>query len=104
MKHAFRALSLLLLLLLAQQGAVVHELSHVFHAGDVQIKVESGGGADTTCALCPAFAQVATPGVSHAFHAPLLGRAAVLRAAQLAFSAIDASVPKPRSRGPPSLS
>jgi len=104
MKHAFRALSLLLLLLLAQQGAVVHELSHVFRAGDAQLQVESGGVADPTCALCPAFAQVATPAVSHAFHIPLLGRAAQLRSAELSSSAIDASVPKPRSRGPPSLS
>jgi hypothetical protein len=104
MKHAFRALSLLLLLLLAQQGAVVHELSHVFRAGDAALQVESGGVADPTCALCPAFAQVASPAVSHAFQVPVLGRAAPLRAAELASSAIDASVPKPRSRGPPSLS
>ena len=103
-KHAFKALSLLLLLMAAQQGAVVHELSHVFRAGDAQLKLESGGIVDPSCALCPAFAQASTPAVSHAFHAPLLGRAAPLRAAELAFSAIDAAVPKPRSRGPPSLS
>jgi hypothetical protein len=104
MKHAFKALSLLLLLMVAQQGAVVHELSHVFRAGDPQLKVESGGGADTTCALCPAFAQVVTPAVSHSFHVPLIGRAAPLRAAELPTSAIDAAVPEPRNRGPPSLS
>jgi hypothetical protein len=104
MKHVFRTLSLLLLLMVAQQGAVVHELSHVFRTGNAELKLESGGVADTTCALCPAFAQVTTPAVSHAFHVPLLGRSAPLRAAELPSSAIDASVPKPRSRGPPSLS
>jgi hypothetical protein len=104
MKHAFKALSLLLLLMAAQQGAVVHELSHVFRAADAELRVESGGLLETTCALCPAFAQVITPAFSHAFHVPLLGRAAPLLAVELAFSAIDAAVPKPRSRGPPSLS
>jgi hypothetical protein len=104
MKHAFKALSILLLLLLAQQGADVHELSHVLRAGDAALQVESGGVADPICALCPAFAQVATPAVSHAFQIPPLGRAAALRAAELPSSAVDASAPKPRSRGPPSLS
>lgn len=104
MKHAFKALSLLLLLMAAQQGAVVHELSHVLRAGDATLKVESGGIADTTCALCPAFAQVVTPAVSHAFHVPLIGRAAPPRAAELPSFAINVSALKPRSRGPPSLS
>jgi hypothetical protein len=104
MKHGFRALSLLLLLMIAQQGAVVHELSHVFQASDTQLKVELGGVADTTCALCAAFAQVVTPAVSHSFHVPLIGRAAPLRAAELPTSSVDAAVPKARSRGPPSLS
>jgi hypothetical protein len=104
MKHAFKALGLLLLLMVAQQGALVHELSHVFRASDAQLKVDSGTVAETSCALCPAFAQVVTPAVSHAFHVPLLGRAAPLLAAEPRHSAIDASVPRPRSRGPPSLS
>jgi hypothetical protein len=104
MKHAFKALGLLLLLMAAQQGAVVHELSHVIRAADAELRVESGGLVDTSCALCPAFAQVVTPAFSHTFHVPLLGRAAPLLAAELASSSIDAAVPKPRSRGPPSLS
>jgi len=104
MKHAFKALSLLLLLLLAQQGAVVHDLSHVFRAADAELKVQSGGVADTTCALCPAFAQAATPAFSHAFHVPPLGRCSPLLASEPPPAAIDASVPRPRSRGPPSLS
>ena len=104
MKHAFRALSLLLLLMVAQQGAIVHELGHVFRAADAALKADTGGVADTTCALCPAFAQVATPAVGHAFETPLLGRAAPPRAAELPCFAINASSLTPRSRGPPSLS
>jgi|SRR5271168_1927352 len=104
MKHAFKALSLLLLLLAAQQGAVVHDLGHVFRSGDAELKVQTGGVADTTCALCPAFAQAATPAFSHAFHIPLLGRCPPLLASEPPHAAIDAAVPRPRSRGPPSLS
>ncbi|MGO9931138.1 MAG: hypothetical protein ACLPV8_04920 [Steroidobacteraceae bacterium] len=104
MKHVFKSLSLLLLLMAAQQGAVVHELSHAFRAGDAQLNVGSGGVADTTCALCPAFAQAASPAFSHAFHVPELGRSTPLLASKLPSAAIDAAVPRPRSRGPPSLS
>ena len=60
------------------------------------------GLADTTCALCPAFAQVVTPAFSHSFHIPVLLRAALDRGADPLFVAVDAAVPTPRSRGPPS--
>jgi len=94
----------MLLLLVAQQGAVVHELSHVLRADSAELKADSGGVAETTCSLCPAFAQVVTPAFSHTFHIPLLGRAAAQQCPEPQFSAIDAAVPAPRSRGPPSLS
>jgi hypothetical protein len=104
MKQAFKALSLLLLLAVAQQGAVLHELSHVLRAADAQLKVDVGGAADSSCALCPAFAQVVTPAFSHAFHVPVLVRAAPERTADPQICEIDAATPHPRSRGPPSLS
>jgi hypothetical protein len=104
MKSAFKLFSLLFLLMVAQQGAVVHELSHVSQADGAALKIESGSAVDTACALCPAFAQVVTPAFSHAFHVPLLGRAAAQRTPEPQFSAVDAAVPQPRSRGPPSLS
>jgi hypothetical protein len=104
MRHFLKSLSLLFVLMVAQQGAVVHELSHVFRTGAAQIKIDSGAGTDGACALCPAFAQVATPAFSHAFHVPLLGRAAPLLTSEPLHAATDASVPQPRSRGPPSLS
>jgi hypothetical protein len=104
MKQFIKALSLLFVLMVAQQGAVVHELSHVFRANHSELKVESGGVTDTTCALCPAFAQVTTPAFSHSFQIPLLDRVAAQLSPEPQIYAIDAAVPQTRSRGPPSLS
>ena len=104
MKSTLKAFGLLLLLLVAQQGAVVHELSHVSRGDGAALKIESGNAIDTACALCPAFAQVVTPAFSHSFHIPLLSRAAAQRTPEPQFSVVDAAVPQPRSRGPPSLS
>jgi hypothetical protein len=105
MKRAVKSLGLVFLLILAQQGAVVHELSHVSRANDAAaLKVESGGVADSTCALCPAFAQAATPAFSYSFQLPLLLRAAAQLVAEPQFPPVLAAVPTPRSRGPPSLS
>ena len=104
MRHLLKSLGLLFVLVVAQQGAVVHELSHVLRAGEAQLKVDPAGVTDTACALCPAFAQAATPAFSHAFHIPLLGRAGPLLASEPRHLVVEASVPQPRSRGPPSLS
>jgi hypothetical protein len=104
MRQAFKALALLLLLMVAQQGAVVHELSHISGANHIDLRVQPDGAADKTCALCPAFAQVVTPAFSHSFHIPLLVRLTLEPVPQPRYAAIDAAVPRPRSRGPPSLS
>lgn len=104
MRQLIKSLGLLLLLMVAQQGAVVHELSHVSGASDGELRVQSNGAADTTCALCPAFEQVVTPAFSHSFHIPLLVRFALEVISEPRYLAIDAAVPRPRSRGPPSLS
>ena len=104
MRQLFKSLGLLLLLMVAQQGAVVHELSHVSGASNGELRVQSNGTADTTCAQCPAFAQVVTPAFSHSFHIPLLVRFALEVISEPRYLAIDATVPRPRSRGPPSLS
>ena len=104
MRQLFKTLGLLLLLMVAQQGAVVHELSHLTGANHVDLQVQSDGAADKPCALCPAFAQVVTPAFSHSFHIPLLVRLALECISEPQYSAIDAAVPRPRSRGPTSLS
>jgi hypothetical protein len=111
MKHMNKVLALWLLLITAQQGAVVHELSHFYGADSINFQVDNGGTADRsgdtadrTCTLCPVFAQATTPAFSHAFHIPLLVRMDSTRFAEPQFEAFDTAVPTPRSRGPPSLS
>jgi hypothetical protein len=104
MSRVLKLLGLLLLLMAAQQGAVVHELSHLSGAGSTELGVQSNGAVDASCALCPAFAQAVTPAFSHSFHIPLLVRVDAGPSPEPRFSAIDAAVPRPRSRGPPSSS
>jgi hypothetical protein len=104
MRQMCKALGLLLLLMVAQQGAVVHELSHVAGASSGEWGAQPDSTAGKTCVLCPTFAQVVTPAVSHAFHIPLLVRFTQEAVAASPIAAIDAAVPCPRSRGPPSLS
>jgi hypothetical protein len=111
MKHLNKVLALWLLLLTAQQGAVVHELSHFYGSDSVNLHVNTGGTVDPsgdtaerTCTLCPVFAQAASPAFSHAFHVPLLVRTDAERFSEPQYEAIDTAVPTPRSRGPPSLS
>ena len=101
MREVLKSLGLLLLLLIAQQGAVVHEVGHLSEISSGEVRVEAGL-VDAACALCPAFAQVVTPGFSHSFLIPALLRAAVDRGPDPLYAAVDAAVPTPRSRGPPS--
>jgi hypothetical protein len=104
MRNVYKALGLFLLLLTAQQGAVVHELSHLSGADRAHVRADAGAAADAPCALCPAYAQVVTPAFSHSLQIPLLLHMGSQLAPEPRFVAVDASVPRPRSRGPPSLS
>ena len=104
MRHVYRALTLVLLMIAAQQGAVIHELSHVTANHSAALSIDSGGISDGACALCPAFAQAASPAFSHSFHIPLLVRTEAERSSEPQIGVVDAAVPTPRSRGPPSLS
>ena len=104
MRDMFKALGLLLLLLMAQQGAVDHELSHLSPTDRAaEPRIDAARLADATCALCAAFAQVVTPTFSHAFDTPSLARATSQLTPEPRFVALNAAVPRPRSRGPPSL-
>jgi hypothetical protein len=105
MRHVCKTLGLLLLLLLAQQGAVVHELGHFSRVSAAAgLQADSSGTAEKPCAQCGVFAQVFTPAVSHSFDVTLLHRAAPDLGSKLQFSAPAAAVPRARSRGPPSSS
>jgi hypothetical protein len=106
MRQVLKSLGLLLLLLIAQQGAVVHEIGHLSEVSSSVVGSSeahsSAGQADATCALCPAFAQVVTPAFSHSFHIPVLLRTALERGTDPLYVAVETAVPTPRSRGPPS--
>jgi hypothetical protein len=95
-----KTVGLLLLLLTAQHGAVVHELSHV--AGDgLELRTGIDKSAEAACALCPAFAQVVSPAFSHSLPVPKFLQLAVERVPDPPSLAIAAAVPNARSRGPP---
>jgi hypothetical protein len=94
----------LLLLLLTQQGAVVHEIGHQVRAGTEIAAAQGAAQVEAGCALCPAYAQVITPAFTHAFQIPALERCAPERSTAPRFAEIDASVLSPRSRGPPAFS
>lgn len=104
MRRVYQALCLVLLLVAAQQGAVVHELSHIAGAQGVDLNAGPGGKAEGTCALCPVFAQVSTPTFSHSFQMPAPLRTEIERRRELRIAAADTAIPRARSRGPPSLS
>ncbi|GAC1669619.1 MAG: hypothetical protein NVS9B2_14560 [Steroidobacteraceae bacterium] len=101
MTHVVKYLGLLLLLLAAQQGALIHECSHVSGVNGTEFNVAAAAVADSKCSLCPAFAQVNTPAFSHSLHVPLLIRGAPELSAVPLPALIDTAVPRPRSRGPP---
>jgi hypothetical protein len=105
LKHLCRALCLVALLMAGQQGAVVHELAHLAGAQSADLHaVDAREATDGNCALCPLFSQVATAAFSHSLQIPALVRAAAERVHEPEVGAIEASVPTPRSRGPPFLS
>ena len=104
MTQVCRALCLVLLLIGAQQAAVVHEVSHFSADQGLGLRIDPGGAAHGNCAMCPLFAQVATPAFSHSFHLPLLVRVEAERSPEPRIDGAAAAILRPRSRGPPSLS
>jgi hypothetical protein len=93
-----------LLLVLAQQGAALHELSHLYYSGTAAAGAQLHDSRLLTdrsaCTVCLSFAQVATPAA-----ASLATLQAVPAARQPSpeprydFPAV--APPTPRSRGPP---
>jgi hypothetical protein len=92
---------LVLLLIAGQLGAVVHELGHLSGTHGVELSTAPGDPVESTCGLCPSFAQVATPAFSHAWVMPLLVRARLERRNETPLVTATTAVPTPRSRGPP---
>lgn len=104
MMRVCRALCLVLLLVAAQQGAVVHELSHVApaHGMDLAGATGAAGAVDGACTQCPSFAQASAAAFSHSLQLPSLRRVEIARNRELRVAVADAAVPRARSRGPPS--
>ena len=98
------ALLLPLLLVLAQHGAVLHELSHIYYSGSpalgAQLQQDGRVAESTQCTACLAFAQVANPAAASVAHlrAPA---SASLSLPEPRYSIVAACQPTPRSRGPP---
>jgi hypothetical protein len=95
-----------LLLLLTQQGAVLHELSHVYYAAqDSGAHLNEGQQLPDMehCPLCRSFAQVGASicGSDHSLDLP---PAALLGVPDRVYSIIGAKAPTARSRGPPEAS
>lgn len=94
-----------LLLLLAQHGALLHELSHFSHdthsagatVGQDSRPLESG-----LCLTCEAFSQVTNPATTGAAHVPLCPPA-LIPSPDPCVGVVMAHAPTPRSRGPPQV-
>lgn len=102
MRKLHISLGLALLLLTAQLGAVLHEVSHICRVStNVHEQVHPDTALEKLCDLCVAFSQVANPAgnsVASAQFEPSSCAAGAVRP-----SAVEtADVPTPRSRGPPS--
>ncbi len=97
------ALAFPILLLMAEQGAWLHELSHTYYSGRaLHAEMSQGDGLvdNNLCLTCQAFAQVANPvsGAPAPLHVP---PATFLRSPDPAYHVVGAETPTPRSRGPP---
>lgn len=101
MRKLHISIGLALLLLLAQQGAVLHEVSHICRVGtNVQEQLHAQTALEKSCELCLAFSQVANPAGNSV--APGQFEPSSCAARSLAArAAIPVDVPTPRSRGPP---
>ncbi len=100
-RHLARSLLLPVLLLLAQQSLLLHELRHVAPAERTEgsVKKEAAG----LCKLCLALAQVESAARPDATPALLLSGLSFGWVRQTAGSACSAARPALHNRGPPAL-
>jgi hypothetical protein len=94
-----------LLLLIAQHGALLHELSHHAHGTPSSAATLTGKHQaleDGLCLTCEAFSQVINPATAGAVHIPLCP-AAVIPPPDPSYVVVAAYPPTPRSRGPPQV-
>ena len=96
-----RSLLLPLLLLVAQHGALLHELSH--YAGTAETPEESDKQKSGThpCELCLAFAQVESTATTDVAVPALLSGLSYATALPAMVAVRAAELPSQRNRGPP---
>ena len=95
-----------LVLLLAQQGAALHELSHAYYSAQqsgAHLSDDPQQPDTDHCPVCRSFAQVGTS-ISSSSPSLDLPPAARMRVPARVFSIIGAKAPTARSRGPPRAS
>ena len=105
MRRIYASWVMSLLLVLAQTGAVLHELGHlarhgVPHGAALQSSENLLDGGP--CLTCEAFAQIANPAAGTAA-APAIAPAPLIPIATLGGAIVSTDVPSPRSRGPPQV-
>jgi len=93
-----------LLLLVAQHGALLHELGHYAHGAQTAGTALQGSSTldGGRCLTCEAFSQVTNPATAGAVHVPL-SPAALTPIPDPSFGVAAANAPTPRSRGPPQV-
>jgi hypothetical protein len=92
--------ALAVFLVFAQQGAMLHELSHIHRAGSEQIRYAGSLPGGKLCETCVAYAQVGNPALASIAILPFF--AAVHHdVSEPIYVIIAAEAPPPRSRGPP---
>ena len=94
--------ALAILLVFAQQGAMLHELSHVYRTGATELKNDVTLLDGKVCETCLAFAQAANP-ASGTQSMPRAVAASRYISPEPQYSIIATGAPAPRSRGPPFL-
>jgi hypothetical protein len=95
-------LVLALLVVFAQQGAMLHELTHVYRTGAPELNKGATCLDGKLCETCLAFAQVANPASGTMLLPPLVAAPCHVNP-EAEYSIIAAGAPAPRSRGPPIL-
>jgi hypothetical protein len=102
MRKLHISLGLALLLLTAQLGAVLHEVSHICRVGtNVSEQVHADTYLEKTCDLCIAFSQVANPS-GNTVDVAQFEPSSCAAGSVVPRAGTPAEVPVPRSRGPPS--
>ena len=104
MRRSFLSWVLSLSLLLAQHGALMHELGHLSHHGGTAsaaaLSAQLHGAEDGLCPTCQAFAQIANPATAGTADL-VVSPPALIPALPPGYVIVGADAPSPRSRGPP---